>query len=142
MSNLRKCHKGLGLLVFLIQRLIFFSKFHSRGTINFSHHEVVWKIASSAISLKNLVISVGDYQISNRRTNHARVGTRGMHQPVFVDCNLTPSWCIYTFVCLTSSDGKYIRVKETDSVKLDNKKTSVFFALMYFLSAPVRQTEV
>ena len=51
-------------------------------------------------------------------------------------------WCIYTSVCLTGADRKYIRVKETDSVKLDKKKTSVFFALMYFLSAPVRQTEV
>ena len=33
-------------------------------------------------------------------------------------------------------------LKETDSVKLDKKKTSIFFALMYFLSAPVRQTVV
>ena len=51
-------------------------------------------------------------------------------------------WCIYTSVCLTGADRKYIRVKETDSVKLDKKKASVFFALMYFLSAPARQTEV
>ena len=35
---------------------------------------------------------------------------------------------------------KCIRVKETDSLKLDKKQTSVFFAFMYFLSAPVRQT--
>ena len=47
-----------------------------------------------------------------------------------------------TSVCLTGADRKYIRVKETDSVKLEKKKTSVFFALMYFLPAPVRQTEV
>ena len=33
-------------------------------------------------------------------------------------------------------------LKETDSVKLDKKKTSVFFALVYFLSTPVSQTEV
>ena len=51
-------------------------------------------------------------------------------------------WCINTFVCLTGADRKYIRVKKTGSVKLDKKKTSVFFVLMYFLSAPVRQTEV
>ena len=48
----------------------------------------------------------------------------------------------YTSVCLTGADNEYIRVKETDSVKLDKKKMSVFFALTYFLSAPVRQTEV
>ena len=44
--------------------------------------------------------------------------------------------------CLTGADRIYIRVKEIDSVKLDKRKTSVFFALMYFLSALVRQTEV
>ena len=54
----------------------------------------------------------------------------------------THLWCIYTSICLTGEDRKYIRVKEIDSVKLDKKKTSVFFAPMYFLSAPVRQTEV
>ena len=63
-----------------------------------------------------------------------------MHQPVFHDSNLTPLWCISTSVCLTGADRKYIRLKETDSVKLDNKKTYVFFALMYFLFARVRQT--
>ena len=51
-------------------------------------------------------------------------------------------WYIYTSVCLAGADRKYIRVKETDNVKLDKKKTSIFFVLMYFLSAPVRQTEV
>ena len=66
---------------------------------------------------------------------------------------LAPTFCregngafIPLFVCsLTCADRKYIRVKETDSVKLNKKKTSVSFTLMYCLSAPatpVRQTEI
>ena len=52
------------------------------------------------------------------------------------------SYRFNTSVCLIRAGRKYVRVKETDNVKLDKKKKSVSFALMYFLSAPVRQTEV
>ena len=51
-------------------------------------------------------------------------------------------WCIYTSVCLTGAYRKYIRAKKTDVFFLSNFTLSVSFTLMYFLSAPVRQTEV